>query len=485
MVDLVRTAWGVDADKVVGGPDWLEMDRFDVVTKAPAGSTPEALRQILKEILADRFHLVAHDGTAQVPAYALTVGKKSLLVKSNGTEDSGCKLEPGKTPPSPWGVWGEPVYIQCSGIGMAAFAQALPGLRGASGYLFEYGVLDQTGLQGAWNFNLHWTLRGPGRPPKVPTDQTTLFDALEKQVGLKLEPTRMSKPVVVVESVDRQPTANPPGVAEAFPPPPTQFEVADIKLANPDDGIHGSHVAIQPGGRIRVNMTLKGLVQEAWNALDPERILGMTKVMDETRFDVTAKAPVMALSDGPAVWNGTDIDSMRIMLRNMLVERFHLATHEEDRQVPGYALVGRGAKLRRADPVNRPGCKEGLGAGERDPRIANPMATRLVTCRNMTVGQFAAALRHLAGDYLERYPEVVDATGIEGRYDFSLNFSPRMMLPPVAAPGTAAEGAASDPNGTIPVFDAVERQLGLKLELRKVTATVLVVDHADEMPTAN
>jgi uncharacterized protein (TIGR03435 family) len=76
LVDLIRTAWSVDADKVVGGPDWLDTDRFDVITTAPAGSTPENLKTMLRKLLADRFHLVVHKDTRSLPAYAMTAGKK-------------------------------------------------------------------------------------------------------------------------------------------------------------------------------------------------------------------------------------------------------------------------------------------------------------------------------------------------------------------------------------------------------------------------
>ena len=54
LVDLIGTAWGVDADKVVGGPDWLDTDRFDVT----ADTSPEAMKKMLRQLLADRFHLV-------------------------------------------------------------------------------------------------------------------------------------------------------------------------------------------------------------------------------------------------------------------------------------------------------------------------------------------------------------------------------------------------------------------------------------------
>ena len=59
LVDLIRTAWSVDADKVVGGPDWLDTNRFDVIATAPAVSTPETLKTMLRNLLVDRFRLVA------------------------------------------------------------------------------------------------------------------------------------------------------------------------------------------------------------------------------------------------------------------------------------------------------------------------------------------------------------------------------------------------------------------------------------------
>src|SRR4051812_30005994 len=58
MLDLVRIAYGLDPEKVVGGPNWVELDRFDVFAKLPAGSTAESRRLMLQAMLADRFKLV-------------------------------------------------------------------------------------------------------------------------------------------------------------------------------------------------------------------------------------------------------------------------------------------------------------------------------------------------------------------------------------------------------------------------------------------
>lgn len=60
MVDLIRIAYSFDADKILGGPNWLEMDRFDVIAKVPADSTPETQKLMLQSLLADRFKLVIH-----------------------------------------------------------------------------------------------------------------------------------------------------------------------------------------------------------------------------------------------------------------------------------------------------------------------------------------------------------------------------------------------------------------------------------------
>ena len=488
MVDLIRTAWGVDADNVAGGPDWLEMDRFDVIATAPAGTSRVTLNTMLRGLLDDRFKLVAHKDTKPLPAYALSTGPKLQMTKTEGTEESGCRLQPG----SPLVTQPQVTFV-CRNVTMAAFASAMPGMRGASGYLFNYGVVDQTGLPGAWDFNISWTLHVPGRTGEA--DRTTIFDALGKQLGLGMELVKVPTPMVVVDSVNRVPTPNLPEVAAKLPAPPTEFEVSDVKPADPDDRTRGSHVAIRPGGGINVNMTLKDLIGEAWNEWPPERIVGVPKSLDTARFVVVAKSRAPELTDGPAVWNGVDIDSMRIMLRSLLTDRFRLRTHEEERLVAGYALVAARPKLRTAAAGNRPGCKEGLGTdgtGQssrkdpgKDPRLVNPIASRLVTCRNMTMSQFAATLRETAGLYLHQFPPVLDSTGLDGRYDFTLNFSQPAALPNALRPTGEGEAPGSDPNGAISLFEALDKQLGLKLVSRKLVSHVLVIDHVEEIPTEN
>jgi uncharacterized protein (TIGR03435 family) len=210
--------------------------------------------------------------------------------------------------------------------------------------------------------------------------------------------------------------------------------------------------------------------------------------MDEKRWDIVAKMPDLRLAPGAQPIGNQRSISLMLMLQSLLKDRFKLQVHYEDVQKDGYALVADKPKLRKtADPSARPECKDGPGPDGKDPRIANPNLSRLVTCLNMTMAQFSAQLKSAAREYLNQYPDVVDETGIDGAYDITLNFSPIRMFNagvggvPPQAPG--ADLAASEPNGAISLFDALKKQLGLELKSRKLLAAhVLVIDHAEDAP---
>jgi uncharacterized protein (TIGR03435 family) len=178
-----------------------------------------------------------------------------------------------------------------------------------------------------------------------------------------------------------------------------------------------------------------------------------------------------------AIWNGVDVDTMRMSLRAFLADRFKLAAHLEDRPIDGYVLAGAGGKLRKANPANHPACREGPGDDGRDPRLADPRATRLITCRNMTLARFAEQLNGL----FPGSPPWTDATGIAGKFDMTINFSPAGLIQAVRS----EPGEATEPTGAISLSDAMKGQLGLKVEPRKVMAPVLIVDHVNATPTEN
>jgi uncharacterized protein (TIGR03435 family) len=477
-VDLIRTAWGVEADGITGGPDWLDVNRYDLIGIAPATATPETLKPLLQGALKDRFQLSVRNGSKDNPAYAITVEKKPQLKPSEGTEPSGCKFQP--VPTVPRGVALPQMTLVCSNVTISAFAQILSGVPEASGYVFDYPLIDRTGLAGAWNFSVTWSPRRAYNWSPAPSEVVTLFDAFEKQLGLKLQLIKVATAVLVVEK------ATPPRVTDS-PKPRMEFEVAEIRPEDPNGPpIPCGVINIQPGGRVRINMTLRNLIWEAWGApFDFSRFIGGPKGMDAPCWQIVAKVPVEQNVLGTAnpagwngaIWNGVDLDTMRMSLRSFLIDRFKLAAHLEDRPIDGYELAAARPKLKKANPANRPSCKEGPGDDGKDPRLTNPFATRLITCRNMTLAQFAEQLNGL----FPGSPPMTDATGISGRFDMTINFSPAGLVRAVAS----ATGEASDPTGTISLFDALKGQLGLKIESRKVMAPVLIVDHVNATPMEN
>lgn len=524
MVDLIRTAYAVDEDRVTGGPAWLVTDRFDIIAKAPPNATQETMNLMLRNLLAERFKLVVHNDTKPLPAYALMPGKKVLMKPSDGTEEKGCKIQPQPEPPPGEGGRGGRIMIggangavtvlnvgsmivyNCRNMTMSQFADDLRfNLVFAGAYLNGNRTVDETELKGAWNFDLKYSMkvRMLNAAPDAAPDTVTLFDAVEKQLGLKLELTKIPLPVIAVDSVNEKPTDNLPGVTEKMPTVPTEFEVADIKPSNPAEAGQGfvpGQCFFCPGGRVNIRQnTMADLISLAWNfngAGSRDRIIGLPKSADNMNWDIIAKAstmmPVNVPLNGQAAEPEVDYDSMQIMLQALLKDRFKLALHEEERPQPGYALIAVKPKLKKADPTNRKGCTNGPGPDGKDPRTTNPAASRLVTCLNMTMAEFAEQLPQRAGGYFGKFPGgVVDATKIEGAYDITINFSVAGMVNGGGgrggdAPAAAATGAASDPNGSsISLQEAIEKQLGLKLEPQKNPAKVLVIDHVEEKPTDN
>ena len=92
IVDLIANAYHIDRDNVLGGPPWLDTDRFDISARAPRTTSKDDVQLMLRALLVERFALAAHSGTKPLPAFGLTVGKSGPKMKeSDGTGDPGCK----------------------------------------------------------------------------------------------------------------------------------------------------------------------------------------------------------------------------------------------------------------------------------------------------------------------------------------------------------------------------------------------------------
>jgi uncharacterized protein (TIGR03435 family) len=468
MLDLIGAAYGMQSDMVQGGPAWLDTDRFDIAAKAPQGTTQENLNLMLQSLLADRFKLTVHKENKPVAAYALTVGKgKPKLKEAAGSGPSGCENQTAKAGPSdtPYNEFA------CRNMTMEGFDGILRGWA-IPGSIQPIPIVDSTGLKGNWDFDIKWSTL-PQRA-RGGSDAILLTDALDKQLGLKLELKKIPFPVIVVDSVNQKPTANAPDLATKLPPPPpAEFEVADVRPTAPD--AQGGGVEIQ-NGRINIHgIPLKQLVMAAWDLNSEDLIAGAPKFSESARWDIVAKASI-----NPKLAAEIDEATLRIMLRNLLIDRFKLAAHLEDRPVSAYTLSAVKPKLQKADPANRTNCHEGPGADGKDPRTTNPVLNRLMTCQNMTMAQFAEQLPNRVNGYVRT--QVQDSTGLEGAFDFTISFSGVNLVSNAVKVG---DNGNADPNGAVSLFDALSKQLGLKLELQKRNMQVLVVDHLEEKPTDN
>ena len=235
MVDLIANAYSVEPEKVVGGPFWLETDRFDVLAKAPMSVTPANTKLMLRSLLADRFKLVTHNEDKQMNAWtmtAVTPGKPGPQMKEAKGGPSNCNGQPD----------GANTVLTCVNMSTAVLAQLL---RQADPGTFDSPVADLTGLEGSWDFQL--TLTTPGAIAAAGKDAIPIREAIEKQLGIRIEQQKRAIATLIVDSVNRKPTDNVPGIEKLVPVVPTDFEVADLKPSAPNGPIRGG---LQPGGRI-------------------------------------------------------------------------------------------------------------------------------------------------------------------------------------------------------------------------------------------
>jgi uncharacterized protein (TIGR03435 family) len=226
-------------------------------------------------------------------------------------------------------------------------------------------------------------------------------------------------------------------------------------------------------------MPLQFLISRAFNTFNNEMIVGMPPFASD-RYDIVAKIP-----SGATLGQG-DLDQVAPLLLSLLRERFQLAYHTEERPMTAYTLTAAKPKMKKADPESRTYCHNQAAPP------GSPPGTRMLVCQNIAMGQFVDQLRN-QGPGLN-FP-IGDGTGLEGGWDFSLTFSNRPMMAMAlggrGGGGTAGGGdasavpTASDPVGGYTIFEAIEKQLGLKLEKQKRPMPVFVIDHMEQKPTAN
>jgi uncharacterized protein (TIGR03435 family) len=183
-------AYGVGLQQIAGGPEWLDVDRFEILAKADQPIDDDAaLMVMLQHLLADRFKLVLHTETRTLSAFVLEVSKNGPKLEKAVAGESSTNTSTGKTG----------VTLDAHNTDMDLFARVLA--RNV-----DLPVLNRTELTGIFNFKLHWTPTS-NRPDVAAAEGPSLFTALQEQLGLRLRAQKAPIEVLVIDHVEK-PTGN-------------------------------------------------------------------------------------------------------------------------------------------------------------------------------------------------------------------------------------------------------------------------------------
>jgi uncharacterized protein (TIGR03435 family) len=243
-------------------------------------------------------------------------------------------------------------------------------------------------------------------------------------------------------------------IAFAQAPARPAFEVASVKPGNPNNP--RVSYGVDPGGRFTaINVTLKTLIGFAYD-VGPHRTLGPGWI-DSQKYDIEAK-PDAAFARNPDPGNSLQL---RLMLQSLLEERFRLTFHTETREEQVYTLAIAKGGIKLVEPTD---------AEVKDPKrgiMPGPGGVRGV----------AAPISNLTGLLSQQLGRlVIDRTGLTGKYDFELKWTPDTAY--------HVESNNDGPPDGPSLFTAVQEQLGLRLESAKAPVEFLAIDHV-EKPDAN
>ncbi len=180
--DIIGQAYNVPRYQI-GGPGWIDMDRFDIAAEFPPRTDARQLPRMLQSLLADRFKLMTHRETKQLPVYDLVVARGGPKFQA-GESESG---------------------ITTNSAGTHSHVSAKVTMRSFAQFLSEEvdrPVLDKTGLAGSYDFTIGWA-----GDSTIDTTETgpSIFKALEEQLGLKLETGKGPVEIILVDHAERKP----------------------------------------------------------------------------------------------------------------------------------------------------------------------------------------------------------------------------------------------------------------------------------------
>jgi uncharacterized protein (TIGR03435 family) len=235
-----------------------------------------------------------------------------------------------------------------------------------------------------------------------------------------------------------------------------QFDAVSIKPSSPD--ARGGGFNISPGRLNGKNVNLKDLVRFAYDIHDYQLSGGLGWAETE-HYEVLATFPA-----------GTTNAQRAEMMQAMLADRFALVVHREPKDVAGYALVVNKNRAKLHPPEDP---QHGMMLG-RNPATGQ----RTLHGTSATMSDMASILADLLGKPVE------DATALAGKFDFSMEWTPDPVSEVALRKGGGPEAAPAGDQAGPTIFTALQEQLGLKLETKKIPVSAIVIDHA-EKPSAN
>ncbi|MGD0871117.1 MAG: TIGR03435 family protein [Bryobacteraceae bacterium] len=241
LAELIRAAYRVKLYQI-SGPDWMTTSRFDVVAKLPEGAKTDQVPEMLRTLLGERFHLVLHNSSKEMPVYALVVGKEGSKLKESTPDDAtdgagaaaggsaaggaGGRRGEGASPMTSSGSGPNGSYTMSAGsngLHMDLKNVTIGTMIDWLSRFTDKPVVDQTGLAGRYDLSLDASrdemlnaARAAGmvvdavrRAPEAATEPggDSVFASVQK-VGLKLVPRRLPLPLLVVDHLDKTPTEN-------------------------------------------------------------------------------------------------------------------------------------------------------------------------------------------------------------------------------------------------------------------------------------
>jgi uncharacterized protein (TIGR03435 family) len=479
---LIQRAYDVQDDQILGGPDWVNSEGYDIDAKVEKSVVDELQRlgpdqrvlrsrRMLQELLADRFKLTLHHETKEVPAYLLVIAKdgaKLQEAKPGDTYPDGFKDPHGRPLGAGTLLQPGPCKLVGQGIPIASLARDLSQLLGRA-------VVDQTGLNGVYDFTVdcHTAFMERG---------DSLLTVLPEQLGLELKPQTAPVEVLAIDHAEKP--ADPQAQNTAIIPP--AFEVASIRLnkagtasLKTGNGIISQRLNIEPGTFTAVNISMWELIRLAYRVEDYQ-VSGAPDWFASELYDVDAKAEKSAIDEMQKLGNDQRQLEKRRMLQTLLKGRFKLTLRQVTKDLPIYSLVVADAgKLHEAQGDCAPGPTT-LVLDSRLPPCGSLRVFPWVGRMDGLKVPITQLVANLSG-FTKRM--VLDNTSLGGKYDITLKwfpgpseFPPRpAYLPPTYQP---------DPNSP-PLLTAIQQQLGLKLDSQIGPVPLLVIDHVEKPPSEN